>query len=560
MNRDKAKTDEDFSAHNHTILVIDDEPANLATVVDCLAGIGFQIEVAQAGETGLELARQTQPNLILLDVMLPGIDGLETCRRLKADESTCEIPVIFMTVLTRVEDKVRGFEVGGVDYITKPFQQEEVLARVITHLRLRDLTRRLKEANESLERRVEKRTIALTQANNELQAEIAERKRVEAALRDSEERMRLTMEAVNIGSWDWDVKNDIWSASPIYYTMLGYEPKSEPADRDEWLERVHPDDRAIVEKKIQDVLTRDFAEHRYEARLKHADGTYRWQYVYGFGIERDEKGQVTRMLGIRLDITERKQAEEQIRKLNQQLEQRVADRTIQLEAANKELEAFAYSVSHDLRAPLRHIDGFLELLRKRTNEDIDERSRHYVTNISDAARRMSQLIDDLLAFSRMGRDELSKTPVNLGALVQEVIQEFEPEMQDRVIHWSITNLPTVTGDQAMLRLVLVNLLSNALKFTRDCKSAEIEIGCQVNGKEVITFIRDNGVGFDMAYADKLFGVFQRLHYSNEFEGTGIGLANVRRIINRHGGRVWAEGATNHGATFYFSLPQPEKEA
>ncbi len=555
MNGVEAKADEGFSAHKHTILVIDDEPANLATVVDCLAGNGFQIKIAQTGETGLELAQQTHPDLILLDVVLPGIDGLETCRRLKADESTCEIPVIFMTVLSRVEDKVRGFEVGGVDYIAKPFQQEEVLARVITHLRLRHLTRRLEEANESLERRVEKRTIALTEANKELQIEIVERKRAEAALRDSEKRLRVTMEAVNIGSWDWDVKNDIWSASPIYYTMLGYEPKLGSADRDEWLERVHPDDRAFVEEKIQDVLARDFEEHRYEARLRHANGTYRWQYVCGFGIERDKKGQVTRMLGIRMDITERKQAEEQIRKLNQQLEQRVADRTVQLEAANKELEAFAYSVSHDLRAPLRHIDGFLELLQKRNSKALDERSQHYLDTIAESARRMGWLIDDLLAFSRMGRNELSKTPVDLSVLVPEVIRELAPETQGRTINWHIAALPTVSGDRAMLRLVLTNLIANALKFSRGRPQADIEIGRQVDQKESIIFVRDNGVGFDMAYADKLFGVFQRLHSADEFEGTGIGLANVSRIINRHGGRVWAEGKVDGGATFYFSLPQ-----
>ena len=227
----------------------------------------------------------------------------------------------------------------------------------------------------------------------------------------------------------------------------------------------------------------------------------------------------------------------------------------QLLAANAELEAFSYSVSHDLRAPLRHIDGFADMLAKHARESLDEKSRRFLSTISESAKRMGTLIDDLLVFSRMGRAEMRMAKVDMDDLTQDVIREVMTEAKDRRIEWKCDRLPDVTGDYALLRQVLVNLLANAVKYSRPRDPAVIEIGCaDGDAGEKIFFVRDNGVGFDMAYADKLFGVFQRLHRSSEFEGTGIGLANVRRIILRHGGRTWAESKLDEGSTFYFSLP------
>jgi len=226
----------------------------------------------------------------------------------------------------------------------------------------------------------------------------------------------------------------------------------------------------------------------------------------------------------------------------------------QLRAANGELEAFSYSVSHDLRAPLRHIDGFADLLGNHANAVLDDKGRRYLKTISDSAKRMGALIDDLLVFSRIGRAEMRRTNVDLNALADEVIEELRVETDGRNVVWKRQDLPLVEGDPALLRQVWVNLFSNAVKYTRPRDPAVIEIGCMQASGENTIFVRDNGVGFEMAYVGKLFGVFQRLHRGDEFEGTGIGLANVRRIISRHGGRTWAEGKPGEGATFYFSLP------
>ena len=260
---------------------------------------------------------------------------------------------------------------------------------------------------------------------------------------------------------------------------------------------------------------------------------------------------------LQVELEQRQRREDEIRQLNQELTKQAAE----LEASNKELESFAYSVSHDLRAPLRHVVGFSELLQRQASSSLDDKSRRYMQTILESAKRMGNLIDDLLGFSRIGRAETKKTAVNLEQLVREVVAELRQETNGRDIDWKIGALPVCYGDRSMLKIVLVNLVSNAVKFTRLRSRAEIQIGCvDLKENQVEVFVKDNGAGFDMQYVNKLFGVFQRLHRPEEFEGTGIGLATAQRIIHRHGGQMRAEGAVDQGATFNFSLPKAQDAA
>ena len=309
--------------------------------------------------------------------------------------------------------------------------------------------------------------------------------------------------------------------------------------------------RTMFPMPLDDLVAEVVRTGHWEGELRHIKANGEKAVVLSrWSLQRDESDRPTAMLAINTDITDRKRGEEQIRALNEELAKKAGE----LESINKELEAFAYSTSHDLRAPLRHMVGYTELLQKHASSTFDEKGRRYMATILDAAKKMGTLIDDLLAFSRIGRAEAREANVSLEYLVNDVLSEM-PAPDGRKIDWKIGKLPEVYGDGSMLRLALINLISNAVKFTRTRSRPEIEIGCaEKKNDRAVVFVKDNGVGFDMKYAHKLFGVFQRLHSTEVFEGTGIGLATVQRIIHRHRGRVWAESAVDKGATFYFSVP------
>jgi PAS domain S-box-containing protein len=377
------------------------------------------------------------------------------------------------------------------------------------------MTEQVEEAHRDLEERVQQRVQELKEAREELDRFFS-----------------LSLDLLCIAGDDGYFKR----VNPAWQDVLGWTPDelaSAPFST-----FVHPDD-LVATRAERAKLAQGNTTLTFENRYRHKDGTYRWLQWKAVPFA----GQGVIYAAAR-DVTEQKR-----------VARAMEEHADALAALNHELEAFTYSVSHDLRAPLRHVTGFATLLEQRAGHSLDEQGRRYLKTMIDSASRMGRLIDDLLAFSRMGRAALTIQRIDLGQLVDDARREVAAEAVARDIIWRIHPLPHVDADPAMLRLALVNLLSNAVKYTGTRSQAHIEVGTISDvSSETVIFVRDDGVGFDTQYAHKLFGVFQRLHRADEFEGTGIGLANVRRIVQRHGGRIWADSEVNRGATFYFSLP------
>jgi PAS domain S-box-containing protein len=393
-----------------------------------------------------------------------------------------------------------------------------------------------------------------------IKQDITDRKRAEEALVRSQRILAQAEQLAQVGAWETGIANgelvgnSTLNWSDETYRIFGYAPGAVAASHPLFLEHVHPEDRM----RVRDALSRAIADrtpYSVEHRIRRSDGTERTLLEHA-EIVLDKRGQPERVIGAVADITERKRAEDEVRKLNQELEVRVKTRTAELQAAVTELEAFTSSVAHDLRSPVRHMAGFARILVDEYGRELNPAAREYLERIRSGATRMGKLVDDLLHLSRLGRRALNLQETNLQELAAEVVRELETETKGRHIEWRIGRLPPMVCDRVLLKQAFYNLLSNAVKYTRPRNPAVIELGCCENGGTNPIYVRDNGVGFNMSYAPKLFGIFQRLHREDEFEGTGVGLAVVQRVIQRHGGRVWAESEPGQGASFYFTLNPP----
>ncbi|MGH9353526.1 MAG: ATP-binding protein, partial [Terriglobia bacterium] len=447
------------------------------------------------------------------DHSLPAFDGVSAFKM--AREKCPDLPFIFVSGALGEEKAVEMLKAGATDCILKD-RIERLVPAVI---------RALREGEE-----------------------LAKRREAEKALSTSESRYRRLFEAAQDGILLLDPETaTITDANPFVLKILGY-TREEVLGKKLW--NLGPfQDIAASEDAFRSLKEGGYI--RYEdLPLETKSGEHKdVEFVSNVYWAGDEK---VIQCNIR-DITDRKQAENEIRRLNEGLERRVQLRTFELEAVNRELEAFTYSVAHDLRVPLRHIEGFTKILTADFSAEMKPGAQEYLQHITDGAQSMTRLIDDLLNLAHITQQNLKVQAAELNPLVEKVISELKPEMEGREIEWKIGALPSMDCDPGLMKQVFFNLLSNAIKYTRPRKPAVIQVG-QMTGKDgLVIFVRDNGVGFNMASADRLFGAFQRLHRKEDFEGTGIGLATVRRIIHKHGGRIWADAETNEGAAFYFTL-------
>lgn len=529
----RAETSRDDDRIN--ILIVDDAPDKLLALHTVLEDLGQNIVTATSGTEALRHLLRDDFAVILLDVNMPGMDGFETAQMIRSRRATARVPIIFVTSFSTADNEVfRGYSLGAVDYIFTPVVPEVLRSKVSVFIDLCRQTREIKRQGELLRK---------------MQEERHQRQLEEAVERIEWETRRnrffnLSIELLGIANY----RLELTQLNPTWAATLGFsddELKAQP-----FVDFIHTEDRAGTIETIMKVMS-GAAPAYLENRMRTKNGGFRW---LGWTIAPFVEEELLYIFA--RDITQRIEREAEVRQLNQSLEKHSAE----LQAANRELEEFSYSISHDLRGPLRAITGYSEIILTEHLKKFDQDGRQMVEAVSRNSLHLTKLIDDFLGFFRFGRTQVNAIHFDMKMLAQAAIDVVKPVNASRNIEFRVGALPAAFGDRAMLRQVLVNLLSNAVKFTARVKQAVIEVGATCQGGRTVYYVRDNGIGFNMKYYDKLFGVFQSLHKDEGFEGTGIGLALVHKIIRRHGGEIWAEGKVNEGATFFFTLASPEQLA
>jgi PAS domain S-box-containing protein len=490
------------------ILMVDDQPAKLLSYESILDELGENLIKANSGREALELLLKNDIAVVLMDVSMPELDGFELAEMIRQHPRFQKTAIIFISAVHLTDlDRLKGYERGAVDYISVPVIPELLRAKVSVF------------AERKRSEQTQARLVAILEAAPDF-----------IGLADAKDRYILYVNRAGRKMTGLGEEEDV--------------TKLKIAD-------VHPEwTNQMLRDKILPAAIRD-GFWAGECAFLHRDG-HEIPVLMALHAHKTSSGEVEVFSTISRDITQRKQAEEALERQRMEL----ARSNAELSTANKELEAFSYSVSHDLRAPLRQMVGFSKILLEESSSQLDSYAQRCLRRIQEAVQHMARLVDDLLNLGHVGRQALHLQPTALKSLVLEALGELKPETEGREMVWQIGDLPVVECDPSLMKLVFANLLSNAIKFTRAQKSAVIEVGqMTVEGQPVI-FVRDNGVGFNMRYVEKLFGIFQRLHHRDDFEGTGVGLANVQRIVHKHGGRVWAEAEPYKGATFYFTLVGP----
>ena len=565
--RQRGQGHREFRIHRYNdgecrhIQAVDRVSPNQLERADWLVGTNLDITERKRVETALELERRklsaafenTDMGFVLFDTRGGDMIMNQAALRFHGFASVADM-------LTKIEDYAADWELHYPDGRPMPFSEWPV-SRAIAADYVQNYEAHLHNVRTDYAWVGSYTTKPVRNRNGEVSLilltvlDITDRKRAEAAMQESEERFRTMANSMSQLAWIARADGYITWYNQRWYEYTG----TTPTQMEGWgWQSVH--DPAALPKVMAEwqAAIESGEPFDMEFPLLGADGRFRTFLNRGQPLK-DSAGRVVQWYGTNTDVDALKQAEEKVRLLNTELEQRVARRTAQLELANKELEAFSYSVSHDLRAPLRAVNGFAGMVLAEYGQQLPPEGKHYLERIQKGGLRMGQLIDDLLAFSRLTRQPLLRQTVDTHRLVSAALEELKPSSAGRSLEIRLGDLPPCQGDPVMLQQVWINLLANAIKYTAGRDPAIIEIGCQAEPGEAVYFVRDNGAGFDMQFAHKLFGVFQRLHRMAEFEGTGVGLAIVQRIILRHGGRVWAQAALNQGATFFFTLDQTKPE-